>query len=370
VIAQQPSDTYRKPGMPAARGSATPIAGTGKTAQTARRLLAALLLGAQWQIPAAAEEPASGPETSPTLLAADRVQASISENINGAAQWIDSFFDDERFIAEDATTKLRFGESVFLEAGDSPEYKTKINLSIHIPRTKKRLRLFIASEDDTDKTPDTLFNRVETSEDTSAAGIQFFAKATRRKNLSLTAGIKLESTELFIGPRYRLTIPIDDDWQARFTQRVRWYTSMGWESTTRLDFERLLSDRLFFRHTLDGRWREEDEGYRFEIRPTLIQKLHNGKAIEYQWNTLFKTRPKHRLESSIVRVRFRRNFLRKWLFYEANPQVAFRNDEDFEPKLGITFQLEIVFGGKDKRKGRRDGPHPAPEPETARQPAG
>jgi hypothetical protein len=353
--------------MSAARGLATPVADAGRASTAARRLLMATLLCVLWQTPGAADAP--DPEPSPSLLAADRVQASISENINGAAQWIDSFFDDERFIAEDATTKLRLGESVFLETGDSPEYKTKINLSIDIPKTKKKLRLFIASEDDTDKTPDTLFNRVETSEDTSAAGIQFFAKATRRKNLSLTTGVKLESMELFIGPRYRLTIPIDDDWQARFTQRVRWYTSMGWESTTRLDFERLINDSFFFRQTLDGRWREEDEGYRFEVRPTLIQKLHSGKAIEYQWNTLFKTRPRHRLESSVLRVRYRRNFLRKWLFYEANPQVAFRNEEDFDPKLGITFQLEVVFGGKDRRKNRRHAGPAAAEPESARQPA-
>ena len=82
----------------------------------------------------------------------DRAQITISENINRAAQWIDSFFDDERFVAEDATTKLRLGESVFLEHDESPEYKTKVSLSIDIPKTKKRLRVFVASEEDTKPT--------------------------------------------------------------------------------------------------------------------------------------------------------------------------------------------------------------------------
>jgi hypothetical protein len=304
---------------------------------------------------AAAAEP-DFPEntTAPSteMNATDRVQRSVSENINSAAQWIDSFFDDERYIAEDATTKLRFRQSLFLEYGDSAENKTRVNLSIDIPRTKNRLRVFVASEDDTNKTPDTLFNRVETSEDTSAAGVQFFAKSTRKKNLSLTTGVKLDSVEFFIGPRYRRNLRFAD-WQFRFTQRVRWFSSKGWEATTRFDFERLLSKKLFFRHTLDGRWREEDEGYRYEIRPSLIQQLDEKKAIEYQWNTLFKTRPNHRLESSVLLVRYRSRFLRKWLFYEINPQLAFRNDEDFDPKAGITFQLEVVFGGKDYLKRRK-----------------
>ena len=297
------------------------------------------------------------------LYAADQMQRSISENINGAARWIDSFFDDERYIAEDATTKLRFGQSAFLEYGESPEYQTKVNLSIDIPRTEKKLRVFIASEDETDKTPDTLFNRVETSEDTSAAGVQFFAKASDKQNLSLTAGVKLESTEFFIGPRYRYNLRLNS-WQLRFTQRVRWFSSKGWEATTRFDFEHLLSDKLFFRQTLDGRWREEDEGYRYEIRPTLVQQLASGQLIEYQWNTQFRTSPNHRLESSIARVRYRRNFLRKWLFYEVNPQLAFRNDEDFDPKVGITFQVEVVFGGKDLYRRDKQRARETDQPEA------
>jgi len=283
---------------------------------------------------------------------ADRIQKNISENINSAAQWIDSFFDDDRFIAEDATTKLRLGQSVFLEHDENPEHKTKLSLSIDIPKTKKRLRVFIASEDDTNKTPDTLFNRVENSEETSAAGVQYFAKTSKKRNLSLTAGIKLDSVEFFIGPRYRRTFKFDT-WNLRFTQRLRWLSSKGWEATTRFDFERLLSEKLFFRHTVDGRWRENDEGYRYEIRPSIIQQLHSKKAIEYQWNNLFKTSSNHRLESSVLLVRYRRNLKRKWLFYEINPQIASRNDEDFEPKAGITFLIEVVFGGKDFLKQRK-----------------
>jgi len=305
----------------------------------------------------AAELDLSGSDATPPggYNTADRIQRNISENINGAAQWIDSFFDDERFIAEDATTKLRVGQSVFLEHDESPENKTKLSLSIDIPKTKKRLRVFVASEDDTNKTPDTLFNRIENNDETSAAGVQYFAKTSKKQNLSLTAGIKLDSIEFFVGPRFRHTFEFDN-WNLRFTQRLRWLSSKGWEATTRFDYERLLSEKLFFRHTVDGRWRENDEGYRYEIRPSLIQQLHSKKAIEYQWNNLFKTRPNHRLDSSILLVRYRRNLMRKWLFYEINPQIALRNDEDFEPKAGITFQIEVVFGGKDFLKRGKNKP--------------
>ena len=173
--------------------------------------------------------------------------------------------------------------------------------------------------------------------------------STDNKNISLTSGVKLGNRELFFGPRYRHTFNFDT-WQLRFIQRVRWFTDKGWEATTRLDYERLISDKLFFRHTIDGRWREEDDGYRYSITPALIQKLTKKKAIEYQLNNQFETRPNHRLDNSVVKIRLRQQIYRDWLFLETNPQLAFYNDDDFDPEPGITVLLEVVFGGKDRNK--------------------
>ncbi len=279
-------------------------------------------------------------------LTADRVQRRLSVNLNNAAQWIDSFFDDERFTAEDASSKLRLGQAVFLEAGDNPQLKTNANLSLNVPRTEKKLRVFIGGEDDTNKASGVLPDSViETDNGGSAAGIQFFAKATEHQNLSFSTGVKVSSAELFAGPRYRHTFRYQN-WQTRFTQEVRWFTRRGWESRTRLDYERLAGDDLFFRQALDGRWREEDPGYQYEFRTSLIQALRRRKAIEYQWANLFRTHPHNRLESTVVRVRYRQNFWRKWLFYEMNPQIAMRNDQDFKPKPGIVLRIEVVLGGR------------------------
>lgn len=279
-------------------------------------------------------------------LTADRVQRRLSENLNNAAQWIDSFFDDERFSAEDASSKLRLGQGVFLEVGDNPRLKTRVNLSLDVPRTEKKLRVFVGGEDDTNKSagvvPDSV---IDTNSGGSAAGLQFFAKANDRQNLSFSTGVRVSNAELFAGPRYRHTFRYHN-WQTRFTQEVRWYTRRGWESRTRIDYERLAGQDLFFRQSVDGRWREEDPGYQYEFRTSLIQALRRRKAIEYQWANLFRTHPHQRLESTVVRVRYRQNFWRRWLFYEMNPQVAMRNDEGFKPKPGIVLRIEVVLSGK------------------------
>ena len=53
-------------------------------------------------------------------------------------------------------------------------------------------------------------------------------------------------------------------------------------------------------------------------------------------------------------MRYRQRIWRKWLFFEVNPQVAFRNDDDFRNTPGIEFRLEASFGGLEElRKNKR-----------------
>lgn len=277
----------------------------------------------------------------------DKSQLIVSENVDDFARWIDSFFDDERSVAEDATTRLRVSQGVFFEEGKRVALKTRANVKIDVPRFKNRLKLIFSdadiNEDKTSEIPD----NVITEDGEAQLGLQYFAKDSDTNNLSISTGIKIESLEVFAGPRYRYTTQLDG-WQLRFTQRVRWYTSRGWESTTRFDLERLLSEKVLFRNTIEGRWRQQDEGYRYEINSRVIQSLQRKKAIEYQWGNFFRTRPVHRFEESVLRIRYRQRFWRKWLFFEAVPQLAFRNDDDFDPTPGINFLLEVVFGGNGK----------------------
>jgi hypothetical protein len=281
--------------------------------------------------------------------AVDVAHQTLSRSINNAAQWVDSFFDKQNYIAEDASTTLRLSQAALLEYYEAADYKTRANIKIDIPRFENRLKFFAGGEADNEVVSDSVASSVQDSTSDSFAGVQYFARSSRKTNISLTGGVKFDSVELFVGPRLRRTFAFENS-NLRFTQSVRWFTKKGWEATTRFDYETLLGEGLFLRHTFDGRWREEDDGYRYEFGPTLTQRLQSKRAIEYQWKNLFKTRPNHRLEESIVRIRYRRRFWRKWLFYEIDPQLAFRNKDDFEPTPGIVLLLEAVIGGRDLRK--------------------
>jgi hypothetical protein len=56
------------------------------------------------------------------------------------------------------------------------------------------------------------------------------------------------------------------------------------------------------------------------------------------------SRPNYRLDEYLVSLKWRKNTLRKWLFYEVEPFILWRRDESFSASYGIALRLEGFFG--------------------------
>ncbi len=287
----------------------------------------------------------------------DRLHYSMSASVNDAARWVDSFFEDERFISEEASSRIRLRPSLLLEEGEKARFKLSLGARLNVPNFNRKLKLVVS--DESDLAEDNLdlqrFTTPNTAQpDDTNISLQYTLRDKARLNTHIAIGAKFggdHGIDLFIGPRLRKTWKLNP-WQLRFTERIRWYTDIGWESGTRLDLERVIHSTWFFRGTLDARLREDDyreRGLTYNIGPTLVQKLRNRAAIEYQWNTEFSTRPSHGVDQTGLRLRFRKQVWRDWLFYEINPQLVFRNRDDFRAAPGIEFRLEASFGGLDEK---------------------
>ena len=274
----------------------------------------------------------------------DHAQLAISNSINGFAHWVDAFFDDDRMLAEEASTRLRIGQAVILQEGESIRLKTRVNVKINIPRFKNRVNLFLSgNEDEANDALSADSSQSIHNEKNTSFGLQYFARRSRKKNFSLTTGIKLDSLEYFFGPRYRRT-SVFDEWQTRFTQQIRWFSKKGWQATTSFDQERFITDRAFFRNTLEGRWREKKSDYRIQLNPAVVFRLADKKALQYQLSNEFMAGPEYRLETSVFSIRLRQQYLRDWLFVELQPQLLFSHENGFDPTPGFVIRFEVIFG--------------------------
>jgi hypothetical protein len=173
-------------------------------------------------------------------------------------------------------------------------------------------------------------------------------KETSRWNTSISLGLKFNEFAFFLGPRVRYEDAIGEKGSYRFTQTLRWQTNNAWQINTRLDLNRVISNRLFFRQTFDGRWRgerAEEEGYRTQISSFLTQRLGQQSGLQYEFSTVFHTRPDTHVDKYTVAVRYRKKTRRDWLYYEIVPQLSWEHDYDYKTNPGIRLRLEFFYGG-------------------------
>jgi hypothetical protein len=110
------------------------------------------------------------------------------------------------------------------------------------------------------------------------------------------------------------------------------------------DLERPLPHNLFFRTSAIGAWFETRKGYFYGLNFSLRQPLDLKRALEYEWNNSFQTRPVGELVEVLFKIRYRQSFWREWFFFEVAPQYRFPRDRDFSGNAGILFRLEMFFG--------------------------
>ena len=287
---------------------------------------------------------------------ADDFQEIISKKLRSSANWLDSFFRDERAEIEENETTLKLRFSSFIEEGEGMDFNTRARLRLVLPELEDKFHIEIVGEGDPDrdtgKQYESLTERqgeIDNESDKNLnLALRYFIKTAREKNFSFNVGARLNDLTpvIYGGPRYSASKDFDP-WLLRFTQEVKWFTDEGWESKTRLDYERSLGEDLFFRTSTAGYWYQGEDGYFYNINLYLYQILDEDRALEYSWNNFFQTRPIHELSEILLHIEYRRRFWRRWLFFEVRPQIAFREEDDYSPTVGITFALEAVFGKRD-----------------------
>ena len=279
----------------------------------------------------------------------DESYEQISEKLISAATWFDSFFSDERYVAEENRTTAKLKLDFGWDKHEDFEFRPRVNWRIHLPGLKNRANLLISARDDEDFDVDRHAGGASQRDDDAnlSAGLQYYLKQTKKMNISTTAGVSFNYA--YAGLRYRGKYDYGS-WQGRLTSRLRYYTDDGWEFKNQYDLERQVSARLLFRTTLDANWYEEEDGIPHSVVLSLFHVFGLDRAILYDVGAYFNTRPDYMMTDTVLRLRYRQRFYRDWLVFELAPQVSFPKEYDREINPGIILRLEAEFGYKSYAK--------------------
>lgn len=286
--------------------------------------------------------PTSGNEV-PTL---DSVQAQASTVVLDLADWMDDFFDDDRYTQELNRSRIKLELSTGYSKNDDFEIKPRIGGRIHLPNLSEKLNLLISASDDeeflTDENPISAVPRHQDSDNRDVGvALQYYFREDEKFNFSTLLGGSFEY--LSAGARLRYSQDFGA-WHGRFINRLRYYTDDGLENDVSYDIDILISDHWLSRTTVAADWLEERDGLQHSLLFRFYQMINPEKAIVYEVGNYFDTEDSYSMTDLQLRLQYRQRFLRDWLILEVAPQVTFPEDHDREANPGVVVKLEALFG--------------------------
>jgi hypothetical protein len=280
----------------------------------------------------------------------DETQIYVNSSFCEPALWFDNFFGNERvFLEGSAGTYIRWRNEFIYNEEEYFSFNSDLTFSVELPGMENRLRLTFESDADEnlrDISPDG-------NQTNSILGLQLDVKENERSKFNISISLSPR-----IRLRYRYTYPVGETVTLRFTQELQREEAVN-SARSLFDFEKLFRNQLFFRSSSEGKVSEEYDGVDWLQAFVLFQRINKKASLAYEISANGITEPLVLATNYRVGIRFRKNFHRKWLFYEVVPELTWPVTLD-EERLEITknrrsvwaviFRLEVHFGNAYKKR--------------------
>lgn len=287
----------------------------------------------------------------------DRSHSYISERLCEPAAWFDGFFGDARSFEETPVgTFIRVRNSLQWDEDSGWGHGLRVRASILLPRVSDRFRLLVSRDDD-------LSGEIRDEpalgdgSDRTRLGLRFIASERSRSQLDFDGSIRVGSGGLNpeLRSRYRYVYGLTDRTLLRATQSVFWQREDGFGTTSRLDWEWLQSRDGLLRWTGQGTVSEGSDGVDWRSAVIAFRQLDTRSALRGEVGVFGYTRPSFEVEEYFVALRYRRQFFRRWLYYELQPEHAWPLDEATGNRRSdwrFSLTLEVQFENQPSRHRR------------------
>jgi hypothetical protein len=291
---------------------------------------------------------------------------------------IDRFFSDERDLEPDrARSFLRWRNQIrFTQGTGTPGYTTTLSANLRLPGLNKQLRRFrIEIAGQTRDAVSALFpgetpapGDVPAPEEnlgTADAGLRFRIWETLRTNADLGGGVLVRLPPGVYGRlRLRFAEPLANRLLAREALTLFWRTDTGYGTTGSAEIERPLARTALWRLSGSGTITEVSRGLEWLFDLSLLATFRGRIGTQLGTAVSGATDAPTELDNYRVYTRVRRDFYRRWLFLEVEPEYAWpwTIHRGRRGVWAIAFRLEVQFHGTE-------APPPQPPPAPDREPA-
>ena len=284
----------------------------------------------------------------------DRVHTYLARSLCQPSVWFDNFFGEQRASEEWPGSLVRWTHEYRLDQRDGGTYRSELDASVRLPKTNKRFKLIIASENrdsgsinqpnsdpyDLDP-PSTGDNKAQTN-----AGLRYTLAATRHIKANIGFGARLDSPiDPYVRVRLRITKPLGSTSLVRITPAAIWYRDRGLGRSVNVDLERRVGENILLRASQSGVWKEGEPGILWGTEFSFLERLTPQTVFNVKVGARGKTQPFVHTELYRVAMKLRSDFLRPWLFLEVEPELYWPRDDEghYRKYHALTLRVEVQF---------------------------
>jgi hypothetical protein len=304
--------------------------------------------------------------------------AFIEHRIFAPVLRIDRFFSDERDLEPDrARSFLRWRNQLrFAEHTVSPGYTTTFSANLRLPGLNKQLRRFrIEVAGQTRDAFTALFPgenpqpgelpEPEENVGTADAGLRYRIWETLQSNGDLGGGVLVRLPPGVYGRlRFRFVEPLGQRFLARQALTLFWRTDTRFGTTGSAEIERPLARTVLWRLSGSSTISEVSRGVEWSGDLSLLATFRGRVGTQLGTGISGATDAPTRYDTSRVYARVRRDFYRRWIFLELEPEYAWpwTPERGRHAAWGVALRLEVQFQGNEAPPPQ---PPAAPDPEPA-----
>ena len=286
------------------------------------------------------------------------------------ALWFDHLFGDYRLDEELEATHGRALVGVIWDEQYGFEDDLRFRARLHFPNMERRLNAFIGRDDREDVLEDaqrrgatSLPSMFDPTDDEWLVGLGYRPiSGGGNGDLDFDLGMNFDfPIEPFVRARYKHRTFLSDTDLVRFRHALFWEREDGWGLSTRIDYEHAFMNGSMMRWRGAGKISDITLGGEWFTELSYYHRLGRRRALAHQVGANGETGAPILVENYFVRVIYRQQIFREWLFLEIGPGMAWRRDEPGEPRDSVPilrFGFEMLFG--DYRGEGTAAPVPRP----------
>jgi len=274
----------------------------------------------------------------------DSMHQSIASSVNSSALWFDDFFALEEFEhREEAYGEARIRLGWLPRSREFNEFETRFKVRVKLPNLKNRVDLVFSDYED-----DRSYDDIQASGSEDFVEKNRFSLALRwRKSPSsglshrIGVGRRLQA---FVKSRYRNSHSLNEKTTLRWETSAYLYSGDGLGANFSWQLGYNATDHSILRWNNHFYYRDRSNDWLWQHSFQKLTQFDKKNALIAGIYIEGLSRPNYRLEELLISLRWRKNTLRKWLFYEIEPFVLWRRDEQFSASYGVALKLEGYFG--------------------------